>query len=92
MLAIAQMAGETMAGGLRDVEGYRGMVMLTNEDTGMTNVITFWTDEATAERSRVARQQLRDRITTAVSVEVQETQPYEVAFAALDGLRPDRPR
>ena len=29
--------------------------MLTNEETGTTHVITFWTDEETAERSRVAR-------------------------------------
>ena len=55
MLSVAQMAGETMAEWLRDVEKYKEMVMLTNEETGTTHVITFWTDEETAERSRVAR-------------------------------------
>ena len=92
MVAVATMAGETMVEWLRDVEGFEGLLMLSNAETGTTHVISFWTDAEIAERSRTAREQLRDRITATVSVEVQETQPYEVAFAALDGLRLDRPR
>ena len=49
-------------------------------------MISFWESAEVAERSRVARLKLRDRITTTVSVEVQETEPYEVAFAELSSF------
>ena len=83
MAAVATMAGETMVEWLRDLEGFEGLLMLSNDETGITHVISFWESEEVAERSRVARLKLRDRITTTVSVEVQETEPYEVAFAEL---------
>lgn len=83
MAAVATMAGETMVEWLRDLEGFEGLLMLSNDDTGITHVISFWESEDVAERSRVARLQLRDRITATVNVEVQETEPYEVSFAEL---------
>ena len=92
MLEVARMAGDTMLGWLRDVEGFRGIVMLSNEETGTTHVITFWENAEVAERSRVSRLQLRDRITETVSVEVQETRQYVVAFADLEGFAGVPPR
>ncbi len=83
MAAVATMAGETMVEWLRDLEGFEGLLMLTNDETGITHVISFWESEEIAERSRVARLNLRDRITSTVSVEVQETEPYQVSFAEL---------
>ena len=50
-------------------------------------MISFWESKEIAERSRVARLKLRDRITSTVSVEVQETEAYEVSFADLASLR-----
>ena len=88
MLAVAGMVGESMLEWLRDLEGFAGLIMLSNEETGTTQVITFWEDEDVAERSRVARLQLRDRITATVSVEVLETKPYAVSFADLSGFSP----
>jgi hypothetical protein len=93
MLAVAAMAGETMVEWLRDIEGFEGLLMLSNDETGTTHVISFWESKEIADRSRVARLRLRDRITTTVNVEVQETEAYEVAFADLrslqDHARPD---
>lgn len=86
MAAVATMAGETMVEWLRDLEGFQGLLMLSNDDTGITHVISFWESKEVAERSRVARLTLRDRITSTVNVEVQETEPYEVAFAELGSL------
>ena len=83
MAAIATMAGETMVEWLRDLEGFEGLLMLSSDDTGITHVISFWESKEVAERSRVARLQLRDRITATVDVEVQQTDPYEVSFAEL---------
>ena len=87
MVALAAMAGETMVEWLRDIEGFQGLLMLSNDETGTTHVISFWESAEVAERSRIARLKLRDRITSTVSVEVQETEPYEVAFADLASLR-----
>jgi hypothetical protein len=91
-LELAAMAGETMLGWLRDVEGFQGLLMLSDEETGTTHVITFWESAEVAERSRISRLQLRDRITETVSVEVQETRPYTVSFADLAGFATVPPR
>ena len=86
MTALAAMAGETMVEWLRDIEGFQGLLMLSNDETGTTHVISFWESKEIAERSRVARLKLRDRITSTVSVEVQETEAYHVSFADLGSL------
>ena len=83
MTVVATMAGETMVEWLRELEGFEGLLMLSNDETGVTHVISFWENEEIAEHSRVARLRLRDRITSTVSVEVQETEPYHVSFAEL---------
>ena len=71
MVEVAAMAGETMVEWLRDIEGFEGLLMLSNDETGTTHVISFWQSKEIADRSRVARLQLRDRITSAASFEVQ---------------------
>jgi heme-degrading monooxygenase HmoA len=84
---LAAMAGETMLTWLRDIEGFVGILMLSNDAAGQVRVLTFWESAEIAERHLAARQQLRDRITTTVNVEVVETEPYEVPFTDLPALR-----
>ena len=86
MVAVAAMAGETMVEWLRELEGFEGLLMLASDETGFTHGISLGESEEVAERSRFARLRLRDRITSTVSVEVQETEPYHVAFAELRSL------
>jgi hypothetical protein len=50
-------------------------------------VISFWESKEVADRSRVARLKLRDRITSTVGVDVQETEAYDVGFAQLSSFR-----
>jgi quinol monooxygenase YgiN len=87
MAELAAMAGEAMVTWLSEIEGFHGLAMLTSEETGTTHVISFWESEEVAERHRVARLQLRDRITAAVGVEVEGTESYDVPFALLPELR-----
>ena len=82
----ATIAGEEMLPWLSEIEGFEGLLVLTNEAEGATLVLAFWESEAVAERHRVARMQFRDRITAAVNVQVVETGAYEVAFAQLGAL------
>lgn len=81
ILEVGRMTGETMVEWLRELDGFAGLVMLSSEETGTTHVISLWSDRATAERHRASRLRLRDLITSAVSVEVQETEAYAVSFA-----------
>ena len=85
--AVAEMVGETMVEWLRDIEGFGGLLMLNNAESGVTQVIALWESEELAERHHEARMRLRDRVTATVEVEVVETVPYDVTFAHLRGTR-----
>lgn len=82
-LQIATIAGEEMLPWLRDIDGFDGLLMLTNEAAATTLTISFWEDRDLAERHRVARMEFRDRVTAAVDVNVEETVDYEVSFVHL---------
>ena len=82
-IEIATIAGEEMLPWLRQIEGFEGLLMLSNETDGTTLVLTFWESRDVAERHRTARMQFRDRVTAAVNVEVEETVGYEITFADL---------
>jgi hypothetical protein len=85
-IEIATMAGEEMLRWLRPIEGFEGLLVLSNEAEGITLVISFWESREVAEEHLPARMRLRDRITATVNVEVQETTDYEVTFAELPRL------
>ena len=82
-IEIATIAGEEMLPWLRQIEGFEGLLMLSNETDGTTLVLTFWESRDVAERHRASRMQFRDRVTAAVNVEVEETVGYEITFADL---------
>jgi hypothetical protein len=81
MAELAVMAGETMVEWLRQIDGFEGMLILTDDASGTTRVISLWASREVAERHREARMRLRDRITTTVDVRVEETVYYDVPFA-----------
>lgn len=82
-LEVATIAGEEMVPWLREIEGFDGLLMLSNEKEATTLVLTFWSDREAAERHRAARMRFRDRVTAAVHVTVEETADYELSFADL---------
>jgi hypothetical protein len=88
-LEIARMAGEEMLRWLRPIDGFEGLLVLSN-DEGSTLVISFWESREVAEEHRAARMRLRDRVTTMVNVEVQETTDYDVMLAELPRAIPAR--
>ena len=80
-IEIATIAGEEMLRWLRPIDGFEGLLMLSNEADGTTLVLSFWESREVAEEHLAARIRLRDRVTATVNVEVQETTNYEVTFA-----------
>jgi heme-degrading monooxygenase HmoA len=85
-LEVATIAGEEMLPWLRQIDGFDGLLMLSNEAEGTTLVISFWRDREVAERHREARARFRERMTSAVRVTVEEVTDYELAFADLGPL------
>jgi heme-degrading monooxygenase HmoA len=83
-IEVATIAGEEMLPWLRQIDGFEGLVMLSNEADGTTLVLSFWKSRELADRHREARMQFRDRVTATVNVEVEETVDYEVTFAHLE--------
>jgi hypothetical protein len=82
-IEVATIAGEEMLPWLRQIEGFEGLLMLSNEAEGITLALTFWESREVAERHRAARMQFRDRVTATVNVQVEETVDFEVTFAHL---------
>lgn len=80
---VATITGEEMLPWLREIDGFDGLLMLTDETSGTTLAITFWRDREVAERHRVARMDFRDRVTAAANVTVEETTDFDVSFVHL---------
>ena len=80
----ARFVGETMEPWMRDFEGYEGLLILTDQASGTARMITFWESQRAAEQSRHGRLTMRDRLSETIGVQVEGTEPFEVAFR--DGL------
>jgi hypothetical protein len=90
-IEIATIAGEEMLRWLRAIDGFEGLLMLSNEEEGTTLTLTFWKSRDVAEEHGEARMRFRDQVTAAVNVEVQETIGFEVTLAELPTIRPAPP-
>jgi heme-degrading monooxygenase HmoA len=86
---IATLAGEEMMPWLGQIQGFEGLLMLSNENDGTTLVISFWESKEVADEHRVARAEFRDRITAPVDVHVEDVTDYELTFANLGTWPPD---
>ncbi len=82
-LEVATLAGEAMLPWLEQIEGFEGLLMMSNESDGTTLVITFWESREVADEHRAARAEFRDRITATVDVRVESVADYDLTFADL---------
>ena len=78
----AGIVAEEMSGWLRDMDGFRGFLMLSREGTAIG--LTFWENEELAERIRPLRMQFIDRMLSVADVEVEKMEGFEVVFSELD--------
>jgi len=67
---------------LREIDGFEGLMMLTNEDT--TLGLAFWRTTELAERNRPRRREFLDRMMAVVGVEVEEIVDYTLTFSRVD--------
>lgn len=75
---ISRMASEAVEGWLRDYEGYRGLIIFTDEDAQRSRVITLWDTPEDEARARSARGAMRDQIAAASGMAVVDFEIYEV--------------
>jgi hypothetical protein len=78
--ASAKAAGETMESWLLQFEGYRGLMIITNEASGTAHALTFWDSPEAAEKSMHGRGRMRDQMASAIGVDVVASEPYAVSF------------
>lgn len=82
--ADATIVGEEMVRWLRELEGFRGMMVLSREGSALG--LTFWDSRESAERHRASRMRFLDRISTTAGIAREETLDYELSFAELGPL------
>ena len=75
---IVRIAGEGIEGWLREYDGYLGLVMLADEESKTSRVITFWESRDAETRSRPARQTMREQLAGTAGLEVVEYRVWEV--------------
>jgi heme-degrading monooxygenase HmoA len=76
---IARMANESVEGWLRGYEGYRGLLVFTDEAASQSRVVTFWESAEAEAQARTGRGAMRDQIAAAAGMEVVDFGVYEVA-------------
>ena len=75
---IARIAGEAIEGWLRDYDGYLGLVMLTDEESKTSRVITFWESRQAEVSSRSVRKTIREQIAGTAGLDVVDYRVWEV--------------
>lgn len=78
MADVGRMTGEAMEAWLRDLDGYRGLILLTDEPGQQAHVITLWDTREAEQASRVVRAAIRDKLAATVGMEVTGMEPFDV--------------
>jgi heme-degrading monooxygenase HmoA len=78
MAEIARVAAEAMQGWLHEYDGFRGLIVLVNEDAGRSQVISLWETPESEVAARASRAAMRDHVAAAAGMAVQEMVVYDV--------------
>lgn len=77
----ATIVAEEMVRWLREIDGFEGFLMLSQE--GRSLGLSFWESREVAERHHVVRMQFIERMTSVADVQVEESSDFQVTFADL---------
>ena len=80
----ARLAGESMLAWLQQIEGYRGLLALVDEEAGTAYFVTFWDNEEAVVKTRTSRASLRDQMASTAGAEVVGVEEFTVAYS--DGI------
>jgi hypothetical protein len=85
MAGIAEMASESVDGWLREYDGYRGMLVFTDDESGRSRLITLWATAEDELRARTSRGAMRDNLMTTIGVTVEAFEVYDVPVCDIAG-------
>jgi len=80
----ARLASESMLAWLQQIDGYRGLLALVDQDAGSACFVTFWENEEAVVKTRASRSSLRDQMASTAGAEVVGTEEFVVAYS--DGM------
>jgi heme-degrading monooxygenase HmoA len=80
---MARMASEDVEGWLRGYDGYRGLMVFTDEEAQQSRVVTLWETPEAEAKARAGRGAMRDQVAAAAGMEVVEFGVFEVAVLDL---------
>ena len=83
MANFARMAREAIEERLRGFDGYRGLMVFTDEEGERARIITFWETAEAEERSRMGRAEMRDKVAETAGMSVEGMEIYEVPVCEL---------
>ena len=76
----ARMAGESMLTWLREFDGYQGLVILADPETGTARFMTKWDSREAVQRSEQGRRQVRESMIAAAGAQLEQVELFEVVF------------
>jgi hypothetical protein len=77
---VARLAAESMLSWLREFDGYRGLVVLADAETGTARILTLWESLEALERSSRGRTQVRESMVAAAGAEIESVERYELVL------------
>jgi hypothetical protein len=80
---IALMAQEAIEDWLKGYDGYRGLLVFTDQDGARARIITLWENAEAEERSREGRGAMRERVAETAGMTVEGIELYEVPVCEL---------
>jgi hypothetical protein len=78
------IVGEEMDSWLRELEGYRGLMLITRPGEALG--LAFWESEELAERHGALRAEFRERMLTIAGVTIESVDGYGVSYSRVEGL------
>ena len=74
----ARMAAESMLTWLRDFDGYKGLLVLADPESGTARIMTLWASEEALERSERGRAEVRHSMISAAGAQLESVERYEL--------------
>lgn len=81
----ARQAREQILPAARQMEGFKGMYVLADRESGKALAVTLWESEEAMRASEEAANRLRQQSAAGMGEEIRAVDRYEVVFAELEG-------
>jgi hypothetical protein len=75
-----RMAGESMLSWLQEFEGYAGLTILADAESGRARIVTFWETREAVERSERGRKQVRESMVAAAKATIDSVELFELVM------------